>query len=42
MVTLYTATRFGSGKRVTGDLEVLLGRPPTSMRQYIADYASFW
>jgi uncharacterized protein YbjT (DUF2867 family) len=42
MVGLYTATRFGSGERVTGDLEALLGRPPIPMRQYIADYADHW
>ena len=42
MVARYSATHFESGKRVTGDLEALLGRPPTSMRQYIADHASFW
>lgn len=42
MVGLYTATRFGSGKRVTGEVEQLLGRPPITMRQYIEDYAEVW
>ena len=42
MVGLYTATRFGSGKRVTGDVTQLLGRPPIAMRRYIEDYADAW
>jgi uncharacterized protein YbjT (DUF2867 family) len=42
MVGLYTATRFGSGKRVTGEVTKLLGRPPIAMRQYIEDYADAW
>jgi uncharacterized protein YbjT (DUF2867 family) len=42
MVGLYTATRFGSGKRVTGDAAALLGRAPITMRQYIEDYAGVW
>ena len=42
MVGLYTATRFGSGKRVTRAVEELLGRPPGTMRQYIEDYAGVW
>ena len=42
MVGLYTATRFGSGRRVTGEVERLLGRMPTTMRQYIEDYAGAW
>jgi uncharacterized protein YbjT (DUF2867 family) len=42
MAGLYTATRFGSGKRVTQDVEQLLGRQPIAMRQYIEDYADCW
>lgn len=42
MVGLYTATRFGSGKRVTGDAAALLGRAPITVRQYIEDYAGVW
>jgi uncharacterized protein YbjT (DUF2867 family) len=42
MVGLYTATRFGSGKQVTGDVAELLGRPPIAMRQFIEDYADAW
>lgn len=42
MAGLYTATRFGSGKWVTQDVEQLLVRPPIAMRQYIEDFANFW
>ncbi len=42
MAGLYTATRFGSGKKVTGDVAELLGRRPIAMRQYIEDYAGAW
>lgn len=42
MVGLYTATRLGTGDRVTDTVEELLGRPPISMRQYIEDYAAMW
>jgi hypothetical protein len=42
MAGLYTATRFGLGKRVTGEVERLLGRPPITMHRYIEDYAGAW
>lgn len=42
MVALYTATRFGSGEKVSDDVEHLLGRPPTSMRRFVEDYAEVW
>ena len=42
MVGLYTATRFGTGERVTRDVEQLLNRVPIAMRQYIEDYAEVW
>lgn len=42
MVGLYTATRFGSGERVTPDVKRVLGRPPISIRQYVEDYAEAW
>jgi len=42
MAGLYTATRFGSGKRVTEDVAALLGRAPITVRQYIEDYADVW
>ncbi|NIV39486.1 MAG: SDR family NAD(P)-dependent oxidoreductase, partial [Anaerolineae bacterium] len=42
MVGLYTATRFGSGKQVTDEVEQLLDRPPITMRQFVHDYADAW
>ena len=42
MAGLYTSTRFGMAGQVTGDIERLLGRPPTSLRQYAQDYAWAW
>lgn len=42
MVFLYTQTRRGMADRVTDGVERLLGRPPITMRQYIADYAKVW
>jgi uncharacterized protein YbjT (DUF2867 family) len=42
MVALYTATRFGSGARVTDEVDRLLGRPPLSMRRFVEDYAEVW
>jgi len=42
MVALYTATRFGSGERITDDVQRLLGRPPISMRRFAEDYAQVW
>ena len=42
MAFLYTQTKRGMADRVTDQVEQLLGRPPTSMRQYIEDYADMW
>ncbi len=42
MVIVYTLTRFGKNAPQTDALEQLLGRPPTTMRQYLEDYRNFW
>lgn len=42
MAFLYTQTKRGMADRVTDQVEQLLGRPPTTMRQYIEDYAEVW
>lgn len=39
---LYTSTRFGMAKDVTPAVENLLGRKPTSFRQYVLDYKDTW
>lgn len=39
---LYFMTRRGSAETVTGEVRRLLARNPTSMRQYVEDYASAW
>lgn len=39
MVALYTVARLGLAGRVTDDLADLLGRPPRTVREYVADYA---
>jgi uncharacterized protein YbjT (DUF2867 family) len=38
MTALYTVCRLGKADTVTEDLERLLGRPPISMRQFVADH----
>jgi uncharacterized protein YbjT (DUF2867 family) len=42
MAGLYTSTRFGMADEVTSTVEDLLGRPPTSFKQYVRDYAEVW
>jgi uncharacterized protein YbjT (DUF2867 family) len=42
MTGIYLTARFGLAATVTGDLERVLGGPPTSMRAFIRDYRSFW
>jgi uncharacterized protein YbjT (DUF2867 family) len=39
---LYTVTRLGLAGRTTGQLEELLGRPPTSLRRFVEDHADAW
>jgi uncharacterized protein YbjT (DUF2867 family) len=42
MAWLYHQTRNGLSEQVTGEVERLLGRPPTSLRRYIEDYQDAW
>jgi uncharacterized protein YbjT (DUF2867 family) len=42
MTGIYLTARFGLAATVTDDLERVLGRPPTSMRDFIRDYRSCW
>lgn len=39
---LYLPIRMGLGKRLTAEVERLLGRPPYTMRDYAQAYAEFW
>ncbi len=39
---LHTLVRFGLSTRITDDLEVLLGRPPRSIHDFVEDHASAW
>jgi uncharacterized protein YbjT (DUF2867 family) len=39
---LYTVTRLGLADRTTGQLEELLGRPPTTLRRFVEDFADAW
>jgi len=42
MCALYLMTKLGMAKKVTSDLEGLLGRRPTSFKQFVQDHASLW
>lgn len=42
MLGLYTVARLGLAGSVTPDLERLLGRPPTTLRDFVADHADAW
>ncbi len=42
MVGLYFSTKMGMGKKVTAELETLLGRKAISVEQYVKDYVSLW
>jgi uncharacterized protein YbjT (DUF2867 family) len=39
---LYSSTRKGMAEPVTGEVERLLGRKPTALKQYILDYKGSW
>ena len=42
MIGVYTTARLGLAKRVTNDTEMVLNRPPISVKQYVADYQDYW
>jgi hypothetical protein len=42
MLIVYNLTRYGKNAPLGDDLEELLGRPPTTMRQFIRDYQDRW
>jgi len=42
MTGIYLTARVGLAGTVTGGLETVLGRSPTSMRQFIQDYRTCW
>ncbi|MCX7709274.1 MAG: SDR family oxidoreductase [Clostridia bacterium] len=42
MQGIYFTARIGFAKKVTADTELLLGRPPITVRQFIKDYAHLW
>jgi len=42
MTALYTITRFGNAKTVTGDVAMILGRSPISFDQFAEDYRVSW
>lgn len=42
MVFLYMSTKMGMAKKVTPELERLLGRKPTTVEQYVKDYIDTW
>jgi uncharacterized protein YbjT (DUF2867 family) len=42
MALLYTLTRTGNAKDVTGEVERVLGRPPRSFDQFAHDYRAVW
>ena len=42
MMGIYLTARLGLARRVTGDLEAVLGRPPRSMRQFVEDNRACW
>lgn len=42
MAGLYTSTRLGLAKEVTGEVRRLLGREPRTLREYIVDYQDCW
>jgi uncharacterized protein YbjT (DUF2867 family) len=39
---LYSNTRSGMAEPITGEVERLLGRKPTTLKQYISDYKDNW
>jgi len=42
VAALYTITRFGNAKEVTGTVEALLGRPPITFDQFARDNRAVW
>ncbi|OEH86425.1 hypothetical protein BHU72_13485 [Desulfuribacillus stibiiarsenatis] len=42
MVALYLTTKLGMAKKVTPDLEIILGRAPRTVREYTEDHRHFW
>ncbi|ERI94999.1 NmrA family protein [Clostridiales bacterium oral taxon 876 str. F0540] len=42
MVGLYMSTKMGMAKKVTPELEKLLGRKPISLEKYVQDYVECW
>ena len=42
MIALYTTAKLGLAKKTTKDLEILLGREPKSIEQYVSDYKDYW
>ncbi|MGO0059674.1 SDR family oxidoreductase [Brevibacillus fluminis] len=42
MVGIYVTARIGLAKKVTPDIERILGRKPISMHTFIEDYQSWW
>lgn len=42
VTALYTITRFGNAKEVTGDVAAILGREPISFEQFAQDYRANW
>ena len=39
---LYTVCRLGGAAQVTPDAELLLGRKPIALRQFVEDYQETW
>jgi uncharacterized protein YbjT (DUF2867 family) len=42
MAAIYTTTRLGLASSITSDVQVLLKRPPLTMRQFVEDYQEDW
>lgn len=42
MCNLYFLTKIGMAKKITPDVERILGKPPITIRQYVQDYAECW
>ncbi len=42
VAALYTITRFGNAKEITGDVQTILGRPPITFDQFVQDYHQCW
>jgi uncharacterized protein YbjT (DUF2867 family) len=42
VAALYTITRFGNAKAITGDVQTVLGRSPITFDQFVHDYRACW